>query len=125
MEYPYGGEDGMPIVERSFNNEQMGYFTARILSYKGYDCLGDITGKIDINEYIDSLDKMQEVSVGGETGFSGTTESDDMPDMIAVVYVAHGDYVFEFRISNYDERVTEKQIESFRIIVGSVEFTDQ
>ena len=122
MEYPYGGEDGKPIVEKSYTSEEKGYFSVGIFSFRGWDCLGDVNSTIDLDGYIDRLDKKETVTVGGENGYFGTSESDDMPDMVAVIYVTHGDYVFEFRLSNYDEQVTAEQINEFKKIVTSAKF---
>ena len=120
-EYPYEGEEGNPIVEKSYVSEENGCISVGILSYKGKDLLGD-SQVINLDEKVNSLDKKKEIRVDGETGYFGTRESDDMPDMSAVVYVSHGDFVFEFRLTNSDEQVTAEQTEEFERIVSSSEF---
>ena len=94
----------------------------RIFSFQGYDCLGNVTETVNYEEYVDALDNRQEITIGGEAGWYGTRESDDMPDMVAVAYVQHGDYVFEFRLTNYDEQVTVDQMKEFERILGTVAF---
>ena len=122
MEYPYAGEDGNPTVEIAYTSDTKGYFAAGIFSYKGWDCLGDTNSTIDLSDSIKALSGMKEVNVGGKTGFYGTRESDDMPDMVAIVYVEHKDYVFEFRLTNGDEQITDEQINGFKQILSLVEF---
>ncbi len=122
MEYPYNGEDGWPIVERAYGSEHDGYLSMRIFSFQDYDCLGDVTETVNYEEYVNALDNRQEITIGGEAGWYGTRESDDMPDMVAVAYVQHGDYVFEFRLTNYDEQVTVDQMKEFERILGTVVF---
>lgn len=121
-EYPYGGEEGYPVVEKGYTIEKSGYFSAGILSYLGMDCLGDGSLAVDPGEYIDTLDKVREITVDGETAYIGTQGSDDMPDMVAAAYVQHGDYVFAFRLSNEDLQITEEQMEIFEQIVQSATF---
>ena len=122
MEYPYAGEDGNPTVEIAYTSDTKGYFAAGIFSYKGWDCLGDTNSTIDLDEYLDALKNPRQVNVGGKTGYYGTRESDDMPDMVAIVYVEHKDYVFEFRLTNSDEQVTKAQTEEFLKVLSTLEF---
>lgn len=120
MEYSYNGEDGQPIVQRGYTSECDGYFSARIFSYSGYDCMSDVSQKIDIDECIDNLSRPKQIEIDGATCYMGTIESDDMPDMVAVAYLPLGDYVFEFRLSNYDEQITDEQLETFERVLLSV-----
>ena len=122
MEYPYAGEDGNPTVEVAYTSENKGYFAAGIFSYKGWDCLGDTDSTIDLDEYSGALENSKQIKIGGETGYFGTRESDDMPEMVAIIYVEHGDYIFEFRLTNYDEQVTKEQMKEFEQIVSTVKF---
>ena len=122
MEYPYAGEDSNPIVEKAFCSEKNGYFAAGIFSYKGWDCLGDTNSTVDLEDSVKYLDRMQRIEISGETGYFGTRESDDMPDMVAIVYVEHGEYIFEFRLTNSDEQVTKEQLEAFKKYVSTVTF---
>ncbi len=125
MEYPCYGEDGQPIVQKGYASERDGYFSAAILSYRGYDCMSDVSQKIDIDECIDSLSRPRQIKIDGTTCYIGTIESDDMPDMVAVAYLPLDDYVFEFRLSNYDEQLTDEQAEAFETILWSVRDSDQ
>ena len=122
-EYPYDDNEDNPIIEKGYTSEQSGYFSVGVFSYKGNDCLGDVTQTIDLDEYIDRLDNLSEISIDGETAYLGTHDSDDMPGMVAVAYVKHGDYVFEFRLSNGDEQVSKAQLKDFERIVRSIKFT--
>ena len=122
-EYLYDGDDEFPIIEKGYTSEHDGYFSVGVFSYQGFDCLGDVTQKIDFDEYINGLADMREITIDGETGYIGTNASDDMPGMVAVAYVKHGDYVFEYRLSNGDEQVTKAQLKQFEQIVCSTKFT--
>jgi len=122
MEYRYNDEEWTSVVERSFVSEKNGCLSIGILSYKGFDCLGDIEERIDVNEYLNTLSGKREITVGGQKGYIGKIESDDTPDMIAVVYVSYGDHVFEFRFNNYDEKITDDQMKEFEQILGTVKF---
>ena len=86
------------------------------------DCLRGYGEKADIEGDISALQKKRRFMVDGETGYFGTMESDDMPDMVATILVKHGDYAFEFRLTNFDDQVTEEQIKNFEQIIKSVEF---
>lgn len=120
MEYPYNGEPGAPIVQKAYASEKKGYFSAGILSYNGYDCMNDVTRRVDLDECVDQLDNAKEISVDGKTCYMGTIESDDMPDMAAVAYLPKDEYVFEFRLTNADEQVTDEQMKVFEEILQSV-----
>lgn len=124
MEYPYCGEEGQPLVQEAYASERDGYFSVAILSYRGFDCMSDATREIDLDEYISYLDRAKQIEVDGATRYTGTIESDDMPDMVAVAYLPLGDYVFELRLTNYDEQVTDEQLEIFEKIVQSVRDSD-
>lgn len=108
MEYPYGGDEENPVIQRGYTSDE-GYISVGIFSYKGRDCSGD-GGTVDLSDRLDALSKAKQIEIDGETGYFGTHESDDMPDMAAAVYVEHGDYIFTLRITNGDEQVTEKQM---------------
>lgn len=120
MEYPYNGEEGQPIVHKAYASEHDGYFSAAILSYGGYDCISDASRKVSIDEYISDLSREKQIEVDGATCYMGTVESDDMPDMVVVAYLPLDDYVFEFRLSNSDEQVTDEQMETFERVLLSV-----
>ena len=122
MEYPFEGMEGYPIVEKSYLSDAVGCFSAGILSFEGFDCRIDAGQMVDLDEYVDSLDRLRQIPVDGEMGHFGTRESDDMPDMVAVAYVQHGAYVFEFRLSGYDEQISDEQLREFEKIVRSVTF---
>lgn len=122
MEYPYEGAEGNPVVEKSYLNDAIGCFSARILSFDGHDCRGDANRTADLDECVNRLDGMKQIAIGGEMGYLGTIESDDLPDMVAIAYVQHDAYAFEFRLSGYDEQVTKEQMQAFEAIVRSVTF---
>ena len=122
MEYPYAGEEENPVVQKAFSSEKDGYFTLGFFSYKGWDCLGDTNSTIDLEDSLKYLDGMREIGIAGETGYFGTRESDDIPNMVAVVYVEHGEYIFEFRLTNGDEQITDEQIKGFETIIGTVQY---
>ena len=122
MEYPFEGMEGYPIVEKSYLSDTVGCFSAGILSFEGFDCRIDAGQMVDLDEYVDSLDRLRQIPVDGEMGHFGTLESDDLPDMVAVAYVQHGAYVFEFRLSGYDEQISDEQLREFEKIVRSVTF---
>ncbi|MBO7520574.1 MAG: hypothetical protein J6T73_07340 [Clostridia bacterium] len=122
MEYPFDGEDGNPVVQVAYSSEEGGYFSAGIFSFKGWDCLGDINNKISLKDNLKYLDGITKIETAGETGYFGTCESDDMPRMVAVFYLEHGEYIFEFRLTNGDEQITDEQINGFKQILSLVEF---
>ena len=122
MEYPFAGEEKYPMVEKGYTSEKKGYFSACILAFEGYDCTGNMRQQVDQKEYLDALARKKEITVDGETGTFGTHVSDDMPDMVAAFFVSRGDYLFEFRLSNNDEQVTDEQIEMFQQIIHSIKF---
>jgi len=122
MEYPFEGVEGNPVVEKSYLSDAIGCFSARILSLDEHDCRGDARQTVDFDECVNRLDGMKQIAIDGETGYLGTIESDDLPDMVAITYVQHGAYAFEFRLSGYDEQVTKEQMQAFEAIVRSVRF---
>ena len=113
----YNDEEWTSIVARTFTKGDEGEFDAAIFSYKGLDCLDDIEQKIDLKEQTDALDDAKEITVGGEKGVMGKCEPGDM-----IVYVSHGDYVFQFIFSSYGEKITDAQIKDFEQILGTVKF---
>lgn len=123
MEYHYEDDTPWyPVIERAYNGNEQGYLSVGIFSDNGIG-VGRMTGeKISIDEYINDLAGKREIAIDGETGCIGTRESDDMPDMVIIAYVTHGDYAFEFRLTNADDQVTEEQIKNFEQILKSVEF---
>ena len=122
MKYKYNDEEWNPVVQRAYSNENEGAFSVAIFSFEGYDCLGDYEQKIDVEDSISRLKDKREIDIGGQTGYIGTKESDDTEDMVAVAYVTYGDYVFEFRFTNFDDVITEKQMKTLEKIAGSVKF---
>ena len=122
MEYNLDDVAWNPIVQKAYSNDKYGYLSYAIHSYNGVDCLRGYGEKADIEGDISALQNKREIMIGGESGYIGTRESDDMPDMVLVAYVIHGDYSFEFRLTNYDEQVTEEQTKGFENILSSVKF---
>ena len=122
MKYKYNDEEWNPVVQRAYMKEDEGYVSFAIFSFEGYDCLGEIDQAIDVNDYINKLKDKKEIDIGGQTGYIGTIDSDDTEEMSGVAYVAKGDYVFEFRLDNFDDKVTDKQMKTFEDIIGTVKF---
>ena len=121
-EYCYDDDELNPVSGISYMSEKNGTLTVGILSYCGYNCTGDIDEKVDLKDYTNALSGMSEITAGGETGYTGMMPSDDTPDMAAVTYITHGDYVFEFMISYYDKPVDAEQVKVLEQIVESVKF---
>ena len=122
MAYRYNDEEWTSVVQKGYVSEDKGCFSYGIISYKGLDCLGDIEEPLDINEHMGSLKNPRDITIGGQKGSIGTFASDDTEDMEALAIVSLGDYVFEFRLTNYDEKVTEDQIKEFEKIISTVKF---
>lgn len=122
MKYKYNDEEWNPVIQRAYLNEEEGYISFAIFSFEGYDCLGELDQTIDVNETISKIKDKKEIDIGGQTGYIGTMESDDTEDMVAVAYVSFGDYVFEFRFENFDEKISDKQMKTFEDVVGTVKF---
>ena len=123
-DYRYNDEEWTSIILHSYESDESGNFSVAILSYNGYKCFDDIEEKLDLNEYLKTLSDKREITVGGQTGYIGTNESDDTPDMVAAAYVSYGDYVFEFIFTNYDQKITEDQMKEFEQILATVKFAE-
>ena len=122
MKYKYNDEEWNPVVQRAYMKEDEGYISFAIFSFEGYDCLGELDQTIDVNERVNNLKDKKEIDIGGLTGYIGTMASDDTEDMAAVAYVTRGDYVFEFRFENFDDKVTDAQMKTFEDVIGTVKF---
>ncbi len=110
-------------VEMGFNsNKDDGYLAVAIFSYKGKDVWSKPHSRISLEEHVAALDDVRQVEINDDTYYIGTKESDDMPDMMILAYVEKGDYVFEFRLSNSDDQVTDGQKEAFPAILDGVKY---
>ena len=61
-------------------------------------------------------------SLDGETAYIQYLESDDMPDMVISAFITHKSYIFEIRLTNMDEQVTDIQKAEFKKLIKSINF---
>jgi len=123
MIYHYNDDPHLPVVEEAFSDGEA-YFSAAVFSYKDYDCLGDISQKVDYKKQLESLDDEWRFILKDNIVQGGMRESDDMPGMASEAYVKNGEYIFEFRMTNGDEQVTEWQKMAFDEILHTLKFSE-
>ena len=114
-------ENEKVIIEKAYSSDKYGYITFNIFSYKGYDCFNLFT-KIDEQEYIEILDDIHIENINNHKYYIGTQESDDMENMVLVAFVEDGDYIFNIRLTNFDEQITDIQKEKFNEILNTIQF---
>ena len=117
-------EEGILVEETFISNDNDGYLSISIYSYKGRTVWSKPYERVNWKKRIKRLNHLEEIHTENGIFYVGTSSSDDMPDMVVSAFAERGDYVFEFRLSNSDDQVTKKQKENFRTILKNISFKD-
>ena len=117
-------EEGILVEETFTSNNNEGYLSISIYSYRGRTVWSKPYERTDWKKRIKRLNHLDELHTESGVFYVGTSSSDDMPDMVVSAFAERGDYVFEFRLSNSDDQVTDKQKENFRTILKNISFKD-
>ena len=117
-------EEGILVEETFISNNNDGYLSISIYSYRGRTVWSKPYERVDWKKKTKRLNHLDELHTENGVFYVGTSSSDDMPDMVVSAFAERGDYVFEFRLSNSDDQVTDKQKENFRTILRNITFKD-
>ena len=125
--YKKGGhyyiEDTKVKIEQDYYSlRDGGYFQIELFSYKDHDVFGSSDETIDLDEYINALNKKEELIIDDHTFYLGYRNSEEVENVNARAYVRHNDYVIEFLMSNSDELLEDYQYEDFKEMLKSIKF---
>lgn len=113
----YRDNKNSAIIEKDYSCDELGYLTISIYAYKG---LNVITYDNKLYDYTTNC--VEKIKVDGETAYIQYLESDDMPDMVISAFIPHKNYIFEIRLTNMDEQVTDIQKAEFKKLIKSINF---
>ena len=113
----YRDNKNSAIIEKDYSCDELGYLTISIYAYKGLDVI-----TYDNKLYDYTTDYVEKINVDGETAYIQYLESDDMPDMVIRAFIQHKNYIFEIRLTNMDEQVTDIQKQEFKKLIKSINF---
>ena len=113
-------EERIDVEETYISDNNGGYLSISIFSYKGRDVWSKPYKRTDWKKQVRLLSSVKKLKINDNIWYVGTSSSDDMPDMVLCAFVKRGDYVFECRLSNFDEQVTDYQKKKFSEILESI-----
>lgn len=113
----YRDNKNSAIIEKDYSCDELGYLTISIYAYKG---LNVITYNNKLYDY--TTNYTEKIDVDGETAYIQYLESDDMPDMVISAFIQHKNYIFEIRLTNMDEQITDIQKTEFKKLIKSIKF---
>lgn len=107
-----------PIVEKQYTSDKLGNLSISIYAYKGWDMI-NLDNNISNNYKLDYSEKMD---VGNKTVYIQYLISDDMPDVVMSAYIEYKSYIFNFRLTNFDDQVTDLQKQEFKKFIKTIKF---
>ena len=113
-------EERIDVEETYISDNNGGYLSLSIFSYKDRDIWSKPYKKTDWKKQVRLLSSVKKIKINDNIWYVGTSSSDDMPDMVLCAFVKKGDYVFECRLNNFDEQVTDHQKKIFPEILESI-----
>ena len=107
-----------PIIEKQYSSDKLGYVSISTYAYKGWDVM-NLDNDIS-NDY--KLNYSEKMDVGNKTVYIQYLESDDMPDMVMSAFIEYKSYIFNFRLTNFDDQITDLQKQKFKDFIKSINF---